>query len=110
MIQPISTDLSMKKTKQTRRRKIIVPQDQKLLEMFTTDIERIQMYINSSPFADKMDAKVIRDINEQAAGNLRFPAILGRTFQHIQILVRIAPRHFERGLCMHDEPRLGRHT
>jgi len=66
MIQPISTDLPMKKTKQTRRRKIIVPQDQKLLEMFTTDIERIQMYINSSPFADKMDAKVIRDINEHA--------------------------------------------
>jgi len=66
MIQPISTDLSMKKTKQTRRRKIIVPQDQKLLEMFTTDIDRIQMYIDSSPFADRMDAKVIRDINEHA--------------------------------------------
>jgi hypothetical protein len=66
MIQPISTDLSMKKTKQTRRRKIIVPQDQKLLEMFTTDINRIQMYIDSSPFADRMDAKVIRDINEHA--------------------------------------------
>jgi len=92
------------------RRKIIVPQDQKLKEMFTTDIDRIQMYIDTSPFPDKTDAKVIRDINEQAAGNRRFPAILTGTFQHIQILVRVAPRHLERGFRMHDEPRLGRHT
>lgn len=52
--------------KKPRRRKIIVPQDQKLKEMFITDIDRIQMYIDSSPFADRMDAKVIQEINEQA--------------------------------------------
>ena len=64
--KPIATDLPIKKTKQTRPRKIIVPQGQKLLEMFTTDIDRIQMYIDSSPFADRMDAAVIREINHHA--------------------------------------------
>lgn len=66
--KPIATDLPIKKTKpkRTRPRKIIVPQDQKLLEMFTTDIDRIQMYIDSSPFADRMDAAVIREINLHA--------------------------------------------
>jgi len=34
--------------------------------MFITDIDRIQMYIDTSPFPDKMDAKVIQEINEQA--------------------------------------------
>jgi hypothetical protein len=55
-----------KPRRHAKRRKIIVPQNQKLKEMFTTDIDRIQMYIDSSPFADRMDAKVIRDINEHA--------------------------------------------
>jgi len=55
-----------KPRRRAKRRKIIVPQDQKLKEMFTTDIDRIQMYIDTSPFPDKMDAKVIQEINEHA--------------------------------------------
>jgi len=66
MMQSMNTETIAEKQKLKRPRKIIVPQDQKLLEMFTTDINRIQMYIDSSPFADRMDAKVIRDINEHA--------------------------------------------
>ena len=46
--------------------KITVPNDQKLMEMFTTDMEKIQMYIDSSPIAERIDSKVIRKINEQA--------------------------------------------
>ena len=65
-MQSMNTETIAEKQKLKRPRKIIVPQDQKLLEMFTTDINRIQMYIDSSPFADRMDAKVIRDINEHA--------------------------------------------
>jgi hypothetical protein len=39
-----------KPRRHAKRRKIIVPQNQKLKEMFTTDIDRIQMYTDTPPF------------------------------------------------------------
>ena len=83
-----------KPRRRAKRRKIIVPQDQKLKEMFTTNIDRIQMYIDTSPFPDKMDAKVIWEINEQAAGNLRFPC--DPSLKYVTNMQRTFPRSYPR--------------